>query len=72
MEAQICGLKTEYLISGEGDIPVVLLHGWGSSFDVYKGIIAALSDRCRFYAVNFPGCGVSETMQSPWDIDDYC
>lgn len=72
MEAQICGLKTEYLISGKGDIPVVLLHGWGSSFDVYKGIIAALSDRCRFYAVNFPGCGKSEVMEKPWDIDNYC
>lgn len=72
MVAQICGLKTEYLITGEGDIPVVLLHGWGSSFDVYKGIIAGLCDRCRFYAVNFPGCGGSETMKTPWNVDDYC
>ena len=72
METQICGLKTEYLISGEGDIPVVLLHGWGSSFDVYKGIIHGLSDRCKFYAVNFPGCGGSETMAEAWSIDDYC
>lgn len=72
MQAQISGLKTEYLISGEGDIPVVLLHGWGSSFDVYKSLMGALSDRCKFYAVNFPGCGGSEVMQSPWDINDYC
>lgn len=72
METQICGLKTEYMISGEGDIPVVLLHGWGSSFDVYKGIISGLSDRCKFYAVNFPGCGGSEIMKEPWNIDNYC
>ena len=72
MVAEICGLKTEYKISGEGDIPVVLLHGWGSSFDVYKGICAALGDRCKFYAVNFPGCGGSEVMKTPWDIDNYC
>lgn len=72
MVAEICGLKTEYLISGEGDIPVVLLHGWGSSFDVYRGIRAALSDRCKFYAVNFPGCGGSEVMKTPWNIDNYC
>ncbi|MBO4433478.1 MAG: alpha/beta hydrolase [Clostridia bacterium] len=63
MDTVIRGLKTEYLISGEGDIPVVLLHGWGSSFDVYKGIIGALGDRCKFYAVNFPGCGGSEIMK---------
>lgn len=72
MEAQICGLKTEYLISGNGDIPVVLLHGWGSSFEVYKGVMAALGDRCKFYAVNFPGCGGSEIMPEPWDISGYC
>ena len=72
MTAQICELKTEYTISGDGDIPVVLLHGWGASFDLYKGIISALSDRCKFYAVNFPGCGQSEVMESPWNINDYC
>lgn len=72
MQAEILGLKTEYMISGEGDTPVVLLHGWGSSFDVYRGVCAALSDRCKFYAVNFPGCGGSEVMKTPWNIDDYC
>ena len=72
METQICGLKTEYLISGNGDIPVVLLHGWGSSFDVYKGVISALNDRCKFYAVNFPACGGSEIMKEKWNLDNYC
>ena len=72
MQTVISGLKTEYMISGEGDIPVVLLHGWGSSFDVYKSVITALSDRCKFYAVNFPGCSNSEVMKAPWNIDDYC
>lgn len=72
MVARICGLETEYSISGNGDIPVVLLHGWGSSFDVYKGVCAALEDRCKLYAVNFPGCGGSETMKTPWNIDNYC
>ncbi len=72
MFTEIKGLKTEYLISGEGEIPVLLLHGWGASFDTYRGVIAALSDRCKIYAVNFPGCGQSEVMPEPWDVDDYC
>ena len=72
MFTKIKGLKTEYEIWGEGSIPVLLLHGWGASFDTYRGIANALSDRCRFYAVNFPGCGNSETMAEPWDVDDYC
>lgn len=72
MFAEIMGLKTEYMISGEGSLPVLLLHGWGASFDTYRGVVSALSDRCRLYALNFPGCGNSETMGEPWDVDDYC
>lgn len=67
----INGLKIEYEEVGDG-IPVLLLHGWGSSFDVYKGIFSALKDRCRLVAVNFPGCGNSETMSNPWNLEDYC
>lgn len=71
MFIEIKGLKTEYTECGVG-IPVLLLHGWGSSFDVYKGIMASLKDRCRLVAVNFPGCGQSETMKEPWCLEDYC
>ena len=72
MNICIDGLNIEYIKEGSGDIPVLLLHGWGSSFDVYKGIMASLSDRCTLYALNFPGCGKSDTMENPWDLDDYC
>lgn len=71
MFLEIDGLKIEYIDEGEG-IPVLLLHGWGSSFDVYKGIIATLRDRCRLVAMNFPGCGNSDTMEKPWTLEDYC
>lgn len=73
MEIVIKNLKIEYTVQGKEDgIPVLLLHGWGSSFDVYKGIMASLSDRCYLVALNFPGCGNSETMSEPWNLDDYC
>ena len=71
MFIDIDGLKIEYTESGSG-IPVLLLHGWGSSFDVYRGVISSLEDRCRTVAVNFPGCGGSETMKEPWTLEDYC
>ncbi|MGN1319497.1 MAG: alpha/beta fold hydrolase [Acutalibacteraceae bacterium] len=72
MFTEIKGLKTEYQIWGNGDIKVLLLHGWAASFDTYRGIAEALSDRCTLYAVNFPGCGDSQTMPTPWNLDDYC
>ena len=71
MNVIIDGLNIEYTEKGEG-IPVLLLHGWGSSYDVYGGVISALCDRCRLVAVNFPGCGGSDTMKEPWTLDDYC
>lgn len=72
MFTEIKGLKTEYEIFGSGGTPVLLLHGWGASYDTYRGIVSALSDRCTLYAVNFPGCGNSQTMAEPWSVDDYC
>lgn len=71
MNICIDGLNIEYTEQGNG-IPVLLLHGWGSTFDVYKGIIASLQNRCRLVAVNFPGCGNSDTMEKPWNLEDYC
>lgn len=71
MTVNIDGLNIEYTTEGEGQ-PVLLLHGWGSSFDVYRGIINTLKNRCRLFAVNFPGCGGSDTMDTPWSLDDYC
>lgn len=71
MNININGLNIEYTEQGSG-IPVLLLHGWGSSFDVYKGIITALCDRCRLVALNFPGCGNSDIMSNPWTLEDYC
>lgn len=71
MFISIDGLNIEYTEQGSGT-PVLLLHGWGASFDTYKGIIATLQNRCRVVALNFPGCGKSDTMTNPWTLDDYC
>ena len=67
----IKGLKTEYMEKGEGT-PVLLLHGWGSSYKFFDGIINNLSSRFRTIAVHFPGCENSETMKEPWNLEDYC
>lgn len=73
MFIDVKGLKIEYTEEGKADgIAVLLLHGWGASFDTYKGIMNALKDKCRLVAVNFPGCGNSETMAEPWNLEDYC
>lgn len=71
MEIVINGLKINYIDEGSGT-PVLLLHGWASSLDVYRGIIGTLKGRCRLVALDFPGCGKSDTMDEPWSLKDYC
>lgn len=71
MKINIDGLDIEYTEKGSGT-EVLLLHGWGSSYDVYNGIISALCDKCRLVAVNFPGCKGSQIMEKAWSLDDYC
>ena len=71
MNITIDDLKINYTDIGEGT-PVLLLHGWGSSCDVYNGFINTLKGRCRLVAPDFPGCGGSDIMSEPWTLDDYC
>lgn len=70
MNIVIDGLNINYTDEGNGT-PVLLLHGWGSSLTLYRRIIDSLKGRCRLVAVDFPGCGGSDTMSEPWDIKSY-
>lgn len=71
MNITIDGLNIEYTEQGSGDA-ILLLHGWGSSYKFFEPIISHFSDRFRMVAVNFPGCGESERMASPWRLENYC
>lgn len=71
MEIVIDSMKINYVEKGEG-APILMLHGWGSSVIPYTRIIDLLSRKYRVVAVDFPGCGGSDTMDSPWTVDDYC
>ena len=71
METIIDGMKINYVEQGQGE-PVLMLHGWGSSILPFTAIINLLSIKYRVIAVDFPGCGKSDTMKEPWTVDDYC
>ena len=71
MNINIDGLNIKYTDEGSGQ-PVLLLHGWNSSYTVYNGIINLLKSRYRVVALNFPGCDGSDTMENPWTLEDYC
>ncbi|MDR0919292.1 MAG: alpha/beta hydrolase [Oscillospiraceae bacterium] len=64
-------LKVNYIKQGNGDIFVFLLHGWGSSLDVYNNIIPVISDKYSVVAVDLPGMGKSEEPPFAWNVEDY-
>lgn len=49
----------------------MLLHGWGSSIEPWRGIINTLNVNHRVVALDFPGCGKSEILKTPWCANDY-
>ena len=52
------GLKIYYETIGIGD-PVVFLHGWGCSLDVFKVVAKEISKKYCVYLIDFPGFGKS-------------
>lgn len=63
----INGVDIFYREAGPEDAPVVLLpHGYPCSSYAFRNYMAALGDRWRLLAPDFPGCGYSAT---PDDFD---
>ena len=70
MKIIVDGLATEYTENGSGP-SIVLLHGWGSSADVFVDLITNLAQKHRVFAINLPGFGGSEQPKTVWGIKDY-
>jgi 3-oxoadipate enol-lactonase len=54
--------------------PVLLLHGWINSWDVWRETMIDIADRCRFkvYALDFWGFGESAKKNTaPFRLDSY-
>ncbi len=72
MDIKINNININYSDIGEG-VPVLLLHGWGSSKEVWNLITATLTEMggFRIIALDFPGCGKSSLPDSPLSLEDY-
>ncbi len=73
-------LKINYKIIGDGNIPIILLHGWGVDSDKYSVLAEYLSEvkseklkvkSYRIYLLDLPGFGKSDNPPEPWGVDEY-
>ena len=72
LQINIDGLDIRYESAGkDSGRDILILPGWGAALDLYEFLIKHLSDRFKVTAVDFPGCGGSQIMSEPWDVQDY-
>ncbi|MXP66934.1 pimeloyl-ACP methyl ester esterase BioH [Pantoea sp. Nvir] len=49
-------------ICGKGNMPLVLLHGWGMNAEVWQGVVSLLSPHFCLHLVDLPGYGRSQQV----------
>lgn len=70
---EIFGLNTRYLeTDGQSDIPLVILHGWGSSLESWRQVAEAFERAGKRVIIpDLPGFGETQEPSKPWDVSDY-
>ena len=71
MEITVDGHKVRYQISGEGDKTIVILQGWGTTYEAYDPIMRLLSPHMRVVQFDMPGFGRSPEPEKAWSVLDY-
>ncbi len=60
------GVRLHYMIAGAGD-PVVLLHGWPLSAEMWRGVMPALAETRTVVAPDLRGAGYSDKPAAGYD-----
>lgn len=64
------GVKTHYQKIGQGT-PLVLLHGWGCTWEIWAPVIPQLSESFQLIIPDLPGFGKSEHASEGWSSKNY-
>ena len=69
----VSGLRVRYLeTAGNGDVPLIILHGWGSSVDSWRTVASQLAERnIQVFIPDLPGFGQTKEPPSAWGANDY-
>jgi 4,5:9,10-diseco-3-hydroxy-5,9,17-trioxoandrosta-1(10),2-diene-4-oate hydrolase len=66
---QVGAINTRYWCAGNQGDPVILLHGGGSSIEVWGYNIQALAQHHRVFAFDMVGTGLSDKPTVPYSLD---
>src|SRR5262245_6265199 len=62
--------KLHYFTFGEGEIPIVLVHGWAASGRMWESIHPHFKN-AKFFALEFMGCGRTACPEKSPTIDEH-
>ena len=67
---ELDGLNIHYHQAGQGH-PLVLLHGWGTSRELFESMENYFTPHFKVTSLDFPGFGKSDEPTEPWDVERY-
>lgn len=71
MFLKINNIEINYIKEGNSEKSILLLHGWGSNIELFRGIVNNLSKTHTVYALDMPGFGKTAEPKTSWCVDDY-
>ncbi|RKM61749.1 alpha/beta hydrolase [Butyrivibrio sp. XB500-5] len=70
MNVKIGDLNINYIEEGSGTL-LIMLHGWGSNIELFKGVVNFAKKGYHVVAMDMPGFGKSDEPAEPMNVDAY-
>lgn len=70
MFIKLGSLNVHYKVAGHGE-PLILIHGWGCSGELFTRLQQHLARRFTVYAIDLPGFGLSTKPETIWGSAEY-
>lgn len=71
MEHRVGDVTLNYRIDGQGEEPLVCIHGVGSYLEAWLGVVERLADRFTVLTFDMRGHGKSSRIKGRYEIDDF-
>lgn len=64
-------INYDFFKNENSDVLAVLLHGWGSNYKLFQGVMATMAEKFSVAALDMPGFGESQEPPEAWDVGRY-
>ncbi|MBN2263174.1 MAG: alpha/beta hydrolase [Prolixibacteraceae bacterium] len=64
-------VEINYFEQGQGDITLLLLHGWCIDGTYWNNQLEYFSESYKVYAIDLPGFGKSKANRNCWTVEEY-